>query len=140
MAQSSNGQQLLLKSLIVNFLKADVLPRQQIFQLQDFFLLLIPGRIHPLRELTFQIFFLALGSCGRAVGGAGVDVSRGRAAGLRQRGRRALRVGALQHRGPGAAGQWPARGGAVGAAKRPFVSALGQESSHFLPASCGKWI
>lgn len=28
LTQNSNGQQLLLKSLIVNFLKADVLPRQ----------------------------------------------------------------------------------------------------------------
>lgn len=38
------------------------------------------------------------------------------------------------------AGQRPARGGAVGTAKHSFVSAHGQESSHFLPAWCGKWI
>ena len=148
LAWNSNGQTIAIKiTNRINLLKQDVLPRQKKYYKYKTLLLFNPKRIQPLSELKFQIFFLVTTSShwllavpvsSRCGSGGG---QRAWAARLRQRGRRdSERAGALQHGGPRASGQRPARGGAVGTAKRPFVSAQGRESSHFLLASCWKWI
>lgn len=109
---------MLLKSLIeLVFSRQSVLSRQE----QDFFLF-NPRRIHPLTELTFQIFFrattcsrwlLAVPSSSRCGSGRG---QRAWAAGLRQRGRQAAGGGTAARR-PSLG--WPGSGPLEGALWAP---------------------
>lgn len=142
-ARNSNGQSIAIKiTNRVNLLKYDVLPKPypkcETFCFLNLRKVTSSNGAHLSAFLpSHKIFILALGCSGQLRGRSGRAPRALRGTAAARAGGRAGGGTAAPGLGADGRARWRGR---CGPRRRPFVSARGQESSHFLPASCGKWI